>query len=87
MNYDLLKTLLREEAFFLYYRQNELWYQIIYFDDEDVELSSPQEFNFPVPISDTGTGVFKATMRAPELMRWIRKQLENIEAGKKEQGI
>lgn len=34
---------------------------------------------FPVPISDTGDGVFKAKDKAILYMRYIRKQLELID--------
>ena len=33
-------------------------------------------FKFPVPIDDTGTGMFAARMKPLTMMRWIRKQLE-----------
>ena len=76
---ERLKELINYNPVFLYYRQGEMWYKI----EEEGEIL----FEFPIPISDTGTGVFHHTMRGPELMRWIRKHLEAIEAGKKEQGI
>lgn len=74
-----LKDLIVRDAEFIYYRQGELWYTIT----EDGETL----FEFPVPISDTGTGVFHSYVRAATLMRWIRKHLENIEEGKILQGI
>ena len=37
---------------------------------------------FEVPITDTGTGVFKDTDKALCFMRWIRKQLETNEREK-----
>ena len=51
-------------AKFKFYRDGELWYET---DDG---------FDFPIPISDTGTGIFKAEEKAIQFMRWIRKQLE-----------
>jgi hypothetical protein len=33
-------------------------------------------FEFPVPISDTGTGIFYAEVKAIQYMRWIRNHLE-----------
>jgi len=48
---------------FQYYRDGALWYET---DDG---------FEFPVPIADTGTGIFKAEDGAIQYMRWIRKHL------------
>ena len=39
-------------------------------------------FEFPVPTDDTGEGVFHSEDRAITYMRWIRKQVKNIEKGK-----
>lgn len=50
-------------VWFKFYRDRELWYET---DDG---------FEFPVPIADTGTGIFKAEDGAIQYMRWIRKQL------------
>ncbi len=38
-------------------------------------------FEFPVPISDTGDGVFLAQDKAMMFMRYIRKQIEAITIG------
>lgn len=57
---DLVKG---KKVRFRFYRDGELWYET---DDG---------FEFPVPISDTGTGIFKAEDGAIQFMRWIRKQL------------
>ena len=57
---------------FLYYSKGELWYE------------TGTGFEFPVPIDDTGDGIFLARDRAMLFMRYIRKHLANIEAGKKE---
>jgi len=48
---------------FRFYRDGELWY------------GTDDGFEFPVPISDTGTGIFKAEDGAIVYMRWIRKHL------------
>jgi hypothetical protein len=48
---------------FNYYRDGELWYQ------------TEDGFEFPVPINDTGTGMFRAEDSAIQYMRWIRKHL------------
>lgn len=37
-------------------------------------------FEFPVPVNDTGDGVFKATDKAMMFMRYIRKHINNISA-------
>lgn len=57
---------------FRYYRDRELWY------------TTECGFEFPVPIDDTGTGVFMAQDRAILFMRWIRKHREVIEQGRRE---
>jgi hypothetical protein len=51
---------------FQYYRDGELWY------------ATEDGFKFPVPVTDVGTGVFKAEDKAILFMRWIRKQLETV---------
>ena len=48
---------------FKFYKDGELWYE------------TEDNFEFPIPISDTGTGVFKAEDNAIKFMRWIRKHL------------
>lgn len=55
---------------FVHYRQSELWYK------------TDCGFEFPVPIADTGDGTFLATDKAMLFMRYIRKHLESIEAGR-----
>ena len=57
---DLVKN---KRVRFKFYRDGELWYET---DDQ---------FEFPVPVADTGTGIFKAEDGAIQFMRWIRKQL------------
>ena len=54
-------------AKFVCYRDGDLWYRI---------FADGVEFEFPVPVSDTGTGIFPADIKAITLMRWIRKQLD-----------
>ena len=58
---------------FLRYKQGELWY------------ATECGFEFPVPIEDTGDGVFLATDKAMLFMRYIRKHLSHIEKAKQEQ--
>ena len=59
-----LKELVKgKKVRFKFYRDGELWYET---DDG---------FEFPVPIADTGTGIFKAEDGAIQYMRWIRRHL------------
>jgi hypothetical protein len=75
---DLVKDTIAE---FICYRDGDLWYRI------SGQRSSPGgsdeefTFEFPVPIADTGTGVFPAHVKAITLMRWVRKHVEKIEKG------
>jgi hypothetical protein len=55
---------------FRYYRDQELWY------------ATECGFEFPIPVSDTGTGMFKAEDRAILFMRWIRRHQALIEQGR-----
>jgi hypothetical protein len=59
-----LKELVKgKKVHFKYYRDGALWYE------------TEDGFEFPVPIADTGTGIFKAEDGAIQYMRWIRKHL------------
>lgn len=60
---DLIKD---KTAKFMYYRDSDLWYTI------DTET---KPFTFPVPILDTGSGIFENEMKAISLLRWINKHL------------
>jgi len=66
---DIVKD---KRVFFEFFRDSDLWYK------------TEDGFSFPVPISDVGKGVMKREDKAITYMRWIRKHLENIEAGKNE---
>jgi len=57
---------------FRYYRDKELWY------------STECGFEFPVPIDDTGTGIFLAEDRAILFMRWIRRHRDLIENSRRQ---
>jgi hypothetical protein len=57
---------------FVRYHQGELWY------------STDCGFEFPVPVNDTGDGVFHAEDKAILFMRYIRAHLERIDAGRQE---
>ncbi len=57
---------------FTCYSKGELWYK------------TDTGFEFPVPMDDTGDGIFLAKDKAIMFMRYIRKHLANIKAGKEE---
>lgn len=52
---------------FICFKDSELWYR------------TECGFDFPVPISDTGTACFLAKDRAMLFMRYIRKHLAMLE--------
>lgn len=66
---DLKDLIKNKEVFFNFYRAGELYY------------ITEDGFEFVVPISDTGDGVFLGRDKAIYFMRYIRKQLEANEAG------
>lgn len=55
---------------FVEYKENELFYK------------TECGFIFPVPISDTGKGVFLDKDKAITYMRWIRRHLDLINTAK-----
>lgn len=55
---------------FVHYANGELWY------------STECGFEFPVPISDTGTAIFLAEDRAMLFMRWINRHMKAIIAAR-----
>lgn len=61
-----------KQVYFMFYRQKELWYV------------TDCGFEFPVPIEDTGDGVFLKQDRALLFMRYIRKHIANIQQGQNE---
>ncbi|MCA9802827.1 MAG: hypothetical protein KC777_12720 [Cyanobacteria bacterium HKST-UBA02] len=74
-----LKTLVKNTmAEFVCYRDGDLWYRIIANSETQ---ASETLFEFPVPVSDTGTGIFPARIKAITLMRWVRRHFERIERG------
>ncbi len=71
---DLVKDTFAE---FTFYRDGELWYRVGHQESACTDFNGCKGFfSFPVPISDTGSGTFPASIKAITLMRWIRKQLE-----------
>ncbi|MBA3858089.1 MAG: hypothetical protein C0507_14385 [Cyanobacteria bacterium PR.3.49] len=76
MKVTLTNLVKNTTAHFVCYRDGDLWYRI------SLEVANePVIFEFPVPVADTGTGIFNAEVKAITLMRWIRKQLDRIEKG------
>jgi hypothetical protein len=66
-------------ARFLRYADGNLWYGVDYPPPIEERIGQSvvflKTFEFPVPIDDTGTGVFLANDKAIIFMRWIRKHL------------
>ena len=62
-----------KKAQFSHFKQNELWYV------------TEDGFEFPVPVSDTGDGVFHHQEKAMLLMRYIRKHIALLEESKQDQ--
>ncbi len=73
---NLLKNTLAE---FVCYRDGELWYRITL--SADSAANKEFVFEFPVPVTDTGTGIFDAKVKSITLMRWVRKHFEKIQKG------
>lgn len=69
-------------ATFVCFRDGDLWYKIgLPGECRDCGAPEADIFSFPIPISDTGTGIFECRMKAITLMRWVRKHYEKIEKG------
>ena len=64
---NLRDLVINKTAKFVYCTDGALWYQVDY-------------FRFPVPFSETVGACFMHEHKAINLMRWIRKQLEENEA-------
>lgn len=60
----LLRECVQGRVTFQFYRKQNLYYKC------------ENGFVFPVPISDTGDGVFLPEDKGMFFMRWIRKELE-----------
>ena len=56
---------------FTYYRDKELWYSLKY--------DNGKVFMFPVPIDDVGNATLLHEDKALLFMRYIRKQLKELE--------
>jgi len=67
MNYNIKNMVKDKKVTFVKYRKGELIYM------------TECGFEFPVPIEDTGDGVFLAEDKAITFMRYIRIHIENIQ--------
>jgi hypothetical protein len=71
-----LKDMVKDKVVrFKFYRAGELWY------------TTECGFEFPVPISDTGDGVFLVEDRAILFMRYIRKHMDYLDDARSEANI
>lgn len=59
-----LVELAKETAQFVRYQDQTLWYRIEKFN-----------FEFPIPVSDSGSGAFGPSEKGLTLLRWIRKHV------------
>lgn len=74
MNIPTIKEcVIDSKVIFLRYQQGELWYKC------------DNGFEFPVPISDTGSGAFLPEDKAVYFMRWIRNHLVMLQNALAEQ--
>jgi hypothetical protein len=67
---DLLKMVKNKQVVFVRFQCNVLWY------------ITECGFEFPVPVSDTGNGLFGSVEKATLLMRWIRKHRDHVMTAK-----
>lgn len=81
MNMTLKNLVKNTMAEFVCYRDGDLWYRITGNIASSACSDKEFTFEFPVPISDTGTGVFPAQIKAITLMRWVRKHFDKIQKG------
>jgi hypothetical protein len=65
---DMVKD--QKQVTFLHYKEGELWY------------TTECNFEFPVPVDDTGNATFLAKDKAMLFMRYIRKHIEMLAAAK-----
>lgn len=68
MNMNVKQLVINKTAKFAYCTDGALWYEI-------------DGFRFPVPFAETVGACFMPEHKAINLMRWIRKQLEENAAG------
>ena len=66
---NIKELIINKTAKFAYCTDGALWYEV-------------DGFRFPVPFTETTGACFMPEHKAINLMRWIRKQLEEIETQK-----
>lgn len=66
--YTLKELVNKTIVHFVEYRKGNLWYTVGGYED----------FVFPVPLEDTGDGVFKSSDSGMLFMRYIRKHLDTL---------
>ena len=64
-----------KKVHFQFYKLGELWY------------NTEDGFQFPVPINDTGDGIFLRDDKAMLFMRYIRKHIAYLEDAKNEANV
>ena len=69
---NIKELIVNKTAKFVYCTDGALWYDV-------------DGFRFPVPFEDTVGAYFEPRHKAINLMRWIRKQLEENESQREEQ--
>lgn len=68
----MLKEMIKDNVVnFCYYKDGDLWYSL--------KHDNGKVFMFPVPVSDVGTATMMHQDKAILFMRWIRKQLKELE--------
>lgn len=70
---NLIDMIKDKVVHFDYYRDGELWYK------------TECGFSFPVPIDDTGTGIFLSQDKAILFMRYMRKHIDKLKKAMEEQ--
>jgi hypothetical protein len=81
MNITLKNLIKNRTAEFVCYRDGDLWYRIAGSSELADGETGEFTFEFPVPVQDTGTGIFSASTKSITLMRWVRRHLEKIQKG------
>jgi hypothetical protein len=77
MKVPTVKQVVRNnQARFLKYENGNLWYYVLYSEDDD--YNKPRQFDFPIPVADAGDGAFLSSDKAITYMRWIRKHIDYL---------
>lgn len=79
MNKVNLKDLVKDNyCNFSHYQGENLFYNVSAYPDSDA-TEYISNYQFPIPIIETGNAFFMAREKAIYFMRWIRKAIENEE--------